>query len=35
MPREQVVVNALGYKLKILQRKTVIERVMDKIRGLH
>lgn len=31
LPRDQEIVNALGFKPKILERKTILERVADKI----
>ncbi len=31
LPREQEIVSALNFKPKILQRKSIIERVADKI----
>ena len=33
LPREQEIVSALSFKPKILQRKSIIERVGDKIKA--
>jgi type I restriction enzyme R subunit len=33
LPREQEIVGALSFKPKILQRKSIIERVADKIQA--